>query len=272
MFDLLGSINAAFLAHEHATKTLVEDYPNFVRQVFVENNRRINRISSALVDANGLRNMAATLFPRQAKMLSKRLLIVSTQLNNHLSGPEQQPDFIYENNFGAESFSGPDFCVANAVIASCSAPTYFGSYQGRVDGGVVTNTPVMPCLQVLIDRYGIDILSRVRLLSIGTGFAPTGMPVSLTAETNETTFGEEGVYDWLKGGFGIRVFFALQKQRDHAMAKTLLGDNFHRLDWGMPELIDMLNTAPETFVAMEQICKDKDMAETMHFIEHHYLK
>lgn len=72
------------------------------------------------------------------------------------------------------NFPGPDSDAAERVVdvalRSSAAPTFFPSYQGYVDGGVVTNNPSMAALAQAL-REGIP-QSDICLFSVGTGFVP----------------------------------------------------------------------------------------------------
>jgi predicted acylesterase/phospholipase RssA len=61
------------------------------------------------------------------------------------------------------------------AMRTSAAPTYFGSYDGYVDGGVFANNPAMCALaQTLDDRLAIPIApTAIRMLSLGTGFTAT---------------------------------------------------------------------------------------------------
>ncbi|MEZ4595197.1 MAG: patatin-like phospholipase family protein [Chloroflexota bacterium] len=72
------------------------------------------------------------------------------------------------------NFPGPDSDEAEKVVdvalRSSAAPTFFPSYQGYVDGGVVTNNPSMAALAQALS-VGIA-QNEICLLSLGTGFVP----------------------------------------------------------------------------------------------------
>jgi uncharacterized protein len=83
----------------------------------------------------------------------------------------------------------PDTKVIDAIMASAAAPVYFpahdvpGTAGGNafVDGGVFANNPGAAALAALIgsrviEEQGIP-LSRVRLLSVGTGFMANSYPL-----------------------------------------------------------------------------------------------
>lgn len=79
------------------------------------------------------------------------------------------------HNLPTSDDSGDDGEYAYRVaMRTSAAPTYFGSYDGFVDGGVFANNPSMCALAQTRDRRLKDPIApeRVRMLSLGTGFYP----------------------------------------------------------------------------------------------------
>ncbi|MEM7517924.1 MAG: hypothetical protein AAF368_13495, partial [Planctomycetota bacterium] len=67
-----------------------------------------------------------------------------------------------------------DELVVDVALRTSSAPTYFPSYQGYVDGGVVVNNPSMAALAQALDgrRGKCSDTEEILLMSIGTGAEP----------------------------------------------------------------------------------------------------
>lgn len=254
-----GSISAAYMASGIDPMPLREEgrYRKLVEQVFATRRSALGRISSAFIDANGLRNMAHALFPHPFGFLEKRLLIVSTLLDDKESGNGAIPSL--KHNFGPGMQDVP---VGDAVIQSCSAPTYFGSYQGHADGGLVVNCPVSPAITTLCRLAGAAILSRVHILSFGTGFSPVAM------QADDDLMGDEGLYQWaVRGQLGLSLLFRLGVLRDLDLASSLLGDRFHRFDWLLDLPIALDDTTPEAFERMRKIADEAEMAQTFEWIQ-----
>jgi len=80
---------------------------------------------------------------------------------------------VFKSRYSDGFVRDPSVKVTDAVLASCSAPTYFdphivdGKYQ-LADGGLWANNP---CLVAVIDaHYRLNVpLENIRVLSIGTG-------------------------------------------------------------------------------------------------------
>ncbi len=108
--------------------------------------------------------------------LSKRVLIASFQLDNEAADPAQRtwnPKFFH--NFPGGD-SDADALIVDVAMETSAAPTYFPSYNGYVDGGVVANNPAMAALaQALDGRSGpadrAAGLEDIMMLSVGTGAA-----------------------------------------------------------------------------------------------------
>jgi patatin-like phospholipase/acyl hydrolase len=97
--------------------------------------------------------------------LSKPLIIPSTDIGNgcvHVFKTKYDDGFVRD----------PDVLVSDAVLASCSAPTYFDPYKLKeyllVDGGLWANNPSLVAAIDARKRLKID-LDRINILSVGTG-------------------------------------------------------------------------------------------------------
>ena len=121
--------------------------------------------------------------------------------------------------------------VSDAVLASCSAPTYFDpvvvddKYR-LIDGGLWANNP---SLVAIIDaNYRLKIpLKEIRVLSIGTGKSKVFYPRS------EGKFRDYLLRSWQGWGFVTRwqrskfidLILNLQSENAHNMLCLLLGES-----------------------------------------------
>lgn len=133
----------------------------------------------------------------------------------------------YNNGF----IRDPETFVADAIQASCSAPTYFDphfveeKYQ-LVDGGLWANNP---SLAAVIDaKYRLEIpLDNISVLSIGTGTSKAFYP------KNKTWFHDWFIRSWQGWGFATRwqrnklidLILNLQASSTHNMLCLLLGED-----------------------------------------------
>lgn len=79
---------------------------------------------------------------------------------------------VFKSQYNKEFVRDKGVRVADAVLASCSAPTFFaphvvGDYR-LVDGGIWANNPSVVAAIDAIRRFGVEA-ARIRILSIGTG-------------------------------------------------------------------------------------------------------
>lgn len=89
---------------------------------------------------------------------------------------------VFKSKYHRTFVRDPSIRLADAILASCSAPTYFdpiivgGTYQ-LVDGGLWANNP---CLVAAIDaHYRLEVpFEDMRILSIGTGKSKVFYPLS----------------------------------------------------------------------------------------------
>ena len=97
--------------------------------------------------------------------IPKKVLSVSFQLFNETTGT--WTPCLLDN---MDMDIAKNILVLDAILRSEAAPTYFPSYQGCIDGGVIANNPSMAALARAIDRNGANKkMENIRLFSIGTG-------------------------------------------------------------------------------------------------------
>jgi patatin-like phospholipase/acyl hydrolase len=160
---------------------------------------------------------------RKLSDLKPRVLIASFKLDNQAADPAKRtwsPKFF--QNFPGRDSDG-DMLVVDVAMATSAAPTYFPSYEGYIDGGVIANNPSMAAVAQALDARNEPAerakLDDIRLLSIGTG-------ISLQYIQGQTL--DWGDAQWIRpiinilmdGSVGVADFQCLQ----------LLGDHYFRLE------------------------------------------
>ena len=78
-----------------------------------------------------------------------------------------KPKFFH--NFPGEDSDGGELIV-DVALRTSAAPSYFPSYQGYIDGGVVVNNPCMAALAQAMNENHVQ--GEIRILSLGTGRTP----------------------------------------------------------------------------------------------------
>lgn len=173
--------------------------------------------------------------------LGKRVLIPTFDLSGALPGSKQEAwKAKFLHNYDSPGNDG-DVLALDAALRTSAAPTFFPSYQGFIDGGVVANNPSM-CAVAKAVKAGVPFADIV-VLSLGTGRSADRIP----EERNDW-----GLTQWagrivpllMEGGVGIA---------DYQCAE-LLGERYMRLDVPLEE--------PIALDAVERVSDMITMAET----------
>jgi patatin-like phospholipase/acyl hydrolase len=145
------------------------------RDSFLDDLLDLGQLAGAQYSLDPLKRLLAEQFGDMVlDDLPKRVLVASFDLDNEKLAPGQLR--AWKAKF-FHNFPGPDSDgqekVVDVALRTSAAPTFFPSFQGYVDGGVVANNPAMCALaQALHAPTGGQSLSDIRLLSLGTGLNP----------------------------------------------------------------------------------------------------
>jgi patatin-like phospholipase/acyl hydrolase len=165
---------------------------------------------------------------------------------------------IFHNFKGGDSDG--DALIANVALYTSSAPTYFPSADGYIDGGVFANNPSVVALAQAIskrnqpaERASID---EVVMLSLGTG-------VSLTYIKGKSL--DWGYAQWVKPLINV-LMDGVAGISDY-QARQLLDDRYHRLQI----VFDPKETVPLDAVdkldRMDQIAMDFRLDKTIKWMD-----
>jgi patatin-like phospholipase/acyl hydrolase len=120
----------------------------------------------------------------------------------------------YFHNFPGGDSDGHER-VVDVALCTSAAPTYFPTYRGYVDGGVVSNNPSMCAVaQALEPTTGKQKLRDIRVLSMGTGYNPK----YITAENEDWGFIEWAphlISLMLEGSMGLADYQCRQLLETH---------------------------------------------------------
>jgi patatin-like phospholipase/acyl hydrolase len=128
-------------------------------------------------DNAGLHRELASVFGTSATLgsLSKRVMFTTMDLSEQLPGYDVatvKPRLMH--NYPNSDFA--DTTLQDALMRSMAAPTFFPSYQGYVDGGLLAVNPSPAAIGLTRDRrYGNREFEEIRLLSIGAGIGADGI-------------------------------------------------------------------------------------------------
>ncbi|MBU0769679.1 MAG: patatin-like phospholipase family protein, partial [Proteobacteria bacterium] len=134
---------------------------------------------------------------------------------------------VFKSGYSKDFTRDKEVLLRDAVLASCSAPTYFNPIKLReyllADGGLWANNPSLAAVIDAQRRLNIN-LSDIRILSMGTGLA-------------KTCYGVESDKKWglLNGWRGkefISFMMSLQAQATHNYLQLMLQERqLLRLDF-----------------------------------------
>ena len=237
-----GSILALGLAAGYSADDLIAVYRDQGKKVFadswIDNVRDLGRAIGAAYDDRPLRKVLRDIFgTKTLSDLQTRVVVPAFDLDNEAKGDTPRmwkPKFFH-------NFPGPGSDrtekAADVVLRSCAAPTFFPSYQGYIDGGVVANNPSMAALAQALGsqaaglrggKGGAAALDRVRLLSLGTGVSPSYVRGKRL---------DWGYAQWAKPLVSL-MFDGMLGVADY-QCRQLLGTHYHRLSPILPERIPL---------------------------------
>lgn len=210
-----GAILAAGLASGASAETLLELYLSSGRDIFRPRSRTLfnpMRLFASRYSNKPLKRLLDDIFKEKTLgNLESPLIMPSVDIGNGCV-------HVLKSGYDKAFVRDLDVRVSDAVLASCSAPTYFdpfvvGPYQ-LVDGGLWANNPSLIAAIDAHHRLKIQ-LDRIRVLSLGTG------KISVFYPRNRTTIVEKLTRNCMGWGLATR--------------------------WGGSKLIDLiLNLQPET--------------------------
>jgi hypothetical protein len=134
---------------------------------------------------------------------------------------------VFKSSYSRDFIRDSSVALKDAVLASCSAPTYFDPTTVNeyllADGGLWANNPSLAAVIDAQKRLGIK-LEDVRILSIGTGHSRTCYGVNSGRKW--------GFVNGWKGPEFIDFLMSLQAQSTHNYLQLLLNDSqFIRLNF-----------------------------------------
>jgi hypothetical protein len=127
---------------------------------------------------------------------------------------------VFKSGYSRDFTRDKEVLLRDAVIASCSAPTYFDPTKVNeyllADGGLWANNPALAAVIDAQKRLGIE-LKNIKILSIGTGHARTCYGVQPSRNW--------GFVNGWKGPVFIDFLMSLQAQTTHNYLQLLLKEN-----------------------------------------------
>ncbi|OQW95055.1 MAG: hypothetical protein BWK77_08245 [Verrucomicrobia bacterium A1] len=225
-----GGIIALGLAAGRPLDELRSFYEEHGQEVFsdswADNIVDVGKIIGADYSNRNLKRILTDTFGSlKLKDLERKVLIPTFDLDpGQQGGRTWKPKFFH--NFTGRGSDGQEY-VVDVAMRTSAAPTYFPSYQGYIDGGVVANNPGMAALAQALDKAtGGQKLEGVRLLSLGTGLVPQ----YIAGDRHDW-----GYAQWAKPIISV-MMDGMMGVADYQCRK-LLGRRYHRLAPVLPEPI-----------------------------------
>jgi len=183
-FDMIagtstGSIIAAGIAARIDAADIVEMYRGHGAKIFHKRRffwprwmlkKKIQPMINSLYSSDYLGSVLTDVFvEKRLGEIQKPLLLPSTDIGNGCV-------HVLKSGYSAEFTRDRDVLVKDAILASCSAPTYFDPHRIDhyllADGGLWANNPALAAVTDAKKRLGVK-LSNIQVLTIGTGHSKT---------------------------------------------------------------------------------------------------
>lgn len=180
-------------------------------------------------------------------------------------GPRVVAPYVFRN-FGLSADAGltpaqygSELRLYDAVLRSMSAPAYFESHQGFVDGGMFANNPCMAAYAsaVSLTRKSESPVT-INLLSIGTGISEDGIE-------NDGNLAW-GLLRW--GEAAMDASATAVDEFDSMLAQSIMGAGFNRLNIKLPHTfaLDDCKMLPELHRIAKAAVDTPEFAESVKFI------
>jgi uncharacterized protein len=250
-----GGIVALGLAAGLAPGSLVKLYTDHGSDIFDDSwwddVLDIGGLSGADYDNKKLQKVLTGVFGRKrlSDLGSKRVLIPAFDLDNSDDRNKEASDprswkAKFFHNYPGEGTDADEFIV-DVALRTSAAPTYFPSYQGYIDGGVIANNPSVSAMAQALDAdTGGQTLSDLRLLSIGTGENPT----YLAGQSLDW-----GYAQWAKPLINLMID-GVMGVSDYECRRILRG-NYHRVSSLLPRpmKLDDVKSIPDLLKAADAV-------------------
>ena len=208
--------------------------------------------------------LKATFGAKRLSDIKKKVTIPTFDLDNEASNPAERTwkPKIFHNFKGPDSDG--DSLIADVALYTSSAPTYFPSADGYIDGGVYANNPTIVAIAQAVSKRNRPAeraeLEDLVVLSVGTG-------VSLTYIKGNTL--NWGYSQWVKPLINI-LMEGVAGISDY-QARQILADRYHRLQI----VFDPKETIPMDSVKkidrMDEIASAYDLSRTIKWIKEVWL-
>lgn len=225
-----------------------------------DNIRDLGKTVGADYSSKNLKTELENLFVgKRLEDINKKVAIPTFDLDNEEAlGKRTWKPKIFHNFIGPDS-DGKKL-IADVALYTSSAPTYFPSADGYIDGGVYANNPSIIAIAQAISQKNDPAerasLDELVMLSLGTG-------VSLTYIKGKTL--DWGYAQWVKPL--INVLMEGVAGISNYQAQQLLGDRYRRLQIVFNPSETIALDAVDKLDRMDQIATSYKLDETVQWIK-----
>jgi patatin-like phospholipase/acyl hydrolase len=147
--------------------------------------------------------------------------------------------------------------VSDIAVRTASAPTFFPSYQGYVDGGVFANFPALVAVSQAMEKNPSLQLEDIRLLAVGTG----GQIKYISGQDLSW-----GAVQWIRPI--LDIFMGAQSLLVDSLCKKLLSERYCRLSPAIPGIaMDDVSRMGE----LVSLAENTDLGPTFDWVEKTFL-
>jgi patatin-like phospholipase/acyl hydrolase len=254
IFDMVvgtstGSIIVGAIAVDYPLNDVVSIVEEKSRHIFRKTPFSLGGVIASRYDRKELEDiLKLALGSRTLSETKTRLVIPATDLVNGNV-------HVFKSKYLNEFVRDIDVKIADAVLASCAAPTYFdpktvgdANYM-LADGGLWANNPSVVALTEAIGKLGLN-KNQIKILSVGTGSKQVDYELGSAEKKNWGA-----LLGW-EGTKLLDMILHLQSISDTNKTKIILGENYLRLNYDADQelsldnvkiLAEMKNRADFTF-------------------------
>lgn len=248
-----GGIIALGLAFGLKPEALVDFYWTAGRTVFYRPtifHRVLGGVFSSQYENTRLHDVLYSIFgEHRLGDLERKVLIPSFDLMSDDHGM-WKPKFFH--NLDSSDLNEK---IIDVALRTTAAPSYFPSYQGYIDGGIIANNPSMCALAQALDQGTIGVtIDQIRLLSISTGRLSQG----IDGDTLDW-----GLTKWMR--YATNMAMEGTVDVSHYQCSRVLKDKYFRID---PVLFKRINLDDVTEVnTLLEIADEVDLSYIEHWLE-----
>lgn len=176
---------------------------------------------------------------------------------------------VFKSKYSDGFIRDPEFKVADAILASCSAPTYFDphlvSHYRLADGGIWANNPSLVAAIDAHYRLGVAF-EDIKILSIGSGATKYYYPEAIKSRAKNCIrqcFGWGLLTRWGRGKL-VDLILSLQSDSAHNMLCLMLGQNP-----ASPTSVLRINFESDTYLPMDNASMLRDWLVKADYIYTH---